>query len=265
MDLTQILDTAIEAANAAGRLQRARFGASFTISHKAEKDLVTEVDTASEDIITGMIRERFPEHGILAEEGKYQESASPWRWIIDPIDGTTNFAHGYPWFSVSIGVEQAGTMVAGVIYNPVAEHLFTAVRGGGAFLNGRRIRVSSRAPLSASLLATGFPYDCAVSEENNFDNFTRFQRKARGIRRAGCASLDLAWVAAGGLDGFWELKLKPWDVAAGWLVTEEAGGRVTTFDGGDYNLSSHRILASNGLIHKEMQELLAEDKGVQDE
>lgn len=261
MELADMLDTAIEAAHAAGRLQRARFGASFAISHKAEKDLVTEVDTASEEIIVGIIRESFPEHGILAEEGRYAESSSPWRWIIDPIDGTTNFAHGYPWFSVSIGLELDGKMVAGVICNPVSGHLFTAVRGAGAFLNGRRIKVSSRAPLSASLLATGFPYDCATSEENNFGNFVRFQRKARAIRRAGCASLDLAWVAAGGLDGFWELKLKPWDVAAGVLMIEEAGGRVTTFDGSEYTVSNHRILASNGLIHEEMVELLAQDDG----
>ncbi len=258
MDLLQLLATAVDAAQAAGKFQRARFGSSFAVEHKGDKDLVTDVDTASEAMIVGMIKERYPGHGIVAEEGEYPEGDGVYRWIIDPIDGTTNFAHGYPWFCVSIGVERSGEIVAGVIYNPVTEELFTAATGTGAFRNGSRIRVSRKAPLSSSLLATGFPYDCATDPENNFENFIRFQKRAMGIRRAGAAALDLAWVAAGALDGFWELKLKPWDVAAGTLLVREAGGMVSAFDGSPYNISNHRILASNGLIHQEMSEMLTE-------
>jgi myo-inositol-1(or 4)-monophosphatase len=178
------------------------------------------------------------------------------RWIIDPLDGTTNYAHGFPWFCVSIGLEAAGEIVAGVIYNPLHNELFTASSGAGAFLNGRRLHVSARSPLQNTLLGTGFPYDCATDPANNFANFICFQKAARGIRRAGAAALDLAYVAAGRLDGFWELKLKPWDVAAGLLMVREAGGTVTTFDGSAYDCYTDRIVASNGLIHDEMTALL---------
>jgi len=200
---------------------------------------------------------RFPGHDIVAEEGDYLQSDSPCRWIIDPVDGTTNYAHGYPWFCTSIGLELDGELVAGVIYNPVYDELFTATKGGGAQLNGIPLSVSPRAPLQNSLLGTGFPYDCATDPANNFANFIAFQKKARGIRRAGAAALDLAYVAAGRLDGFWELKLKPWDVAAGVLLVREAGGTVTTFDGSAYDIFNDRIVASNGLIHDEMVAMLA--------
>lgn len=253
------LDTAIEAAMAAGQLQRYRFESTFSIDLKGAKNLVTEIDLASEALIVGKIHERFPAHGILAEEGEYPAGDGRHTWIIDPLDGTTNYAHGYPWFCVSIALMLEGALTVGVIYNPMTDELFTAVTGMGAFRNGRRISVSGRCPLSGALLATGFPYDCATDPENNFDQFIRFQKAARGIRRAGAAALDLAYLAAGRLDGFWEVKLKPWDVAAGTLLVREAGGRVTAFDGSLYEVSNHRILASNSLIHEEMITILAQE------
>lgn len=252
------LDSAVSAALAAGRLQRSRFATDFVVDLKGAKDLVTELDTASEALIVGMLRQQFPDHGILAEEGQYPPGNGHHTWIIDPIDGTTNFAHGFPWFCSSIALEQEGQLLVGVIYNPMTDELFTATAGGGAFLNGRRLKVSQRAPLAGALLGTGFPYDCATHPENNFDHFIRFQKAARGIRRAGAAALDLAYLAAGRLDGFWEVKLKPWDVAAGTLLIQEAGGTVSSFDGSPYTVRNHRILASNGLIHHEMVAMLAQ-------
>lgn len=252
----QFLDIAVDAARIAGRFQQYRFASVLDVTLKGDKNLVTEVDRESERLIVGHLLGSFPDHCIVAEEGEYLQSDSPFRWIIDPLDGTTNYAHGFPWFCVSIGLESAGELVAGVIYNPLHDELFTATRGGGAFLNGQRLHVSTRSPLQNTLLGTGFPYDCARDPANNFDNFTAFQKAARGIRRAGAAALDLAYVAAGRLDGFWELKLKPWDVAAGVLLVREAGGTVTTFDGSAYNVFNHRIVASNGLIHEEMTAML---------
>lgn len=251
------LQEAVTAARVAGRYQKSRFTTSLDIEMKGDKNLVTEVDKESERLIVEHLLARFPGHDIVAEEGDYLQSDSPCRWIIDPVDGTTNYAHGYPWFCTSIGLELDGELVAGVIYNPVYDELFTATKGGGAQLNGIPLSVSPRAPLQNSLLGTGFPYDCATDPANNFANFIAFQKKARGIRRAGAAALDLAYVAAGRLDGFWELKLKPWDVAAGVLLVREAGGTVTTFDGSAYDIFNDRIVASNGLIHDEMVAMLA--------
>ena len=253
----QFLDIAVEAARIAGRYQQYRFASSMNVTLKGDKNLVTEVDQESERLIVGHLLGSFPDHNIVAEEAEYPQGDAPFRWIIDPLDGTTNYAHGFPWFCVSIGLESAGELVAGVIYNPLHDELFTATKGGGAFLNGTRLLVSNRALLQNSLLGTGFPYDCASDPANNFDNFIAFQKAARGIRRAGAAALDLAYVAAGRLDGFWELKLKPWDVAAGVLLVREAGGTVTTFDGTEYDVFNHRIVASNGLIHEEMTAMLA--------
>lgn len=257
MSLHQLLDTAVAAALAASRLQRARFAEPVSVDMKGDKNLVTEVDLASEKLIVDHLLQHFPDHGILAEEGDYPAGDGRHTWIIDPLDGTTNYAHGYPWFCVSIALSVAGELLVGVIHNPMTDELFTATAGGGAFRNGSRLKVSQRNPLSACLLATGFPYDCATDPENNFDAFVSFQKAARGIRRAGAAALDLAYLAAGRLDGFWEVKLKPWDVAAGTLLVQEAGGRVSTFDGSPYEVTNHRILASNGLIHEEMRAMLA--------
>ncbi len=248
---------AVSASRIAGQYQKSRFASTLDIEMKGDKNLVTEVDKESERLIVEHLLSRFPDHDIVAEEGEYLQAGSPCRWIIDPVDGTTNYAHGYPWFCSSIALEIEGELVAGVIYNPIYDELFTATKGEGAFLNGNRLSVSSRMPLSNSLLGTGFPYDCATDQANNFANFIAFQKSARGIRRAGAAALDLAYVAAGRLDGFWELKLKAWDVAAGVLMVREAGGVVTTFDGSTYDIFNDRIVASNGLIHDSMVNMLA--------
>jgi myo-inositol-1(or 4)-monophosphatase len=254
--MREYLDTAVSAARAAGELQRQRLWLEHDIAFKGESDLVTEVDRGCEELIVGVIREKYPDHDILAEENVYTPRNSSHRWVIDPLDGTTNYAHGFPWFAVSIALEIDGLVQVGVVFHMMMNELFTAIRGAGAFLNGEPIHVSARAPLKSALLATGFPYDKTQDNENNFVNFEKFQMEARAVRRAGSAALDLAYVAAGRFDGYWECKLKPWDVAAGTLLVEEAGGRVTDHGGGPYSIRHHRILASNGLIHDEMTIML---------
>jgi len=259
--MQQYLEVAVAAALAAGRLQRERLGTVLSVAFKGEIDLVTEVDRESEALIVGMLRGVFPDTDVVAEENDYGARRTRLAWIVDPLDGTTNFAHGLPWFAVSIALEVEGEIRVGVIYHPALDELFTAVRGSGAFLNGRRLAVSDRAPIKNSLLASGFPYDRTWENENNLDLFCRFQMATRGVRRFGAAALDLAYVAAGRYDGFWECKLKPWDVAAGRLLVEEAGGRVTNHAGEPYSVYDHRILASNGLLHDEMLALLHEKRG----
>lgn len=259
MDMKKYLDLAIRAAKRAGKLQKELLWNDHDIHFKGETNLVTEVDRDCEALIVDTIREYWPHHDILAEENDYPQSGSCFRWIIDPLDGTTNYAHGFPWFCVSIALEIDGEIRIGVISHPMMDELFTSVKGEGAFLNGRRLQVSNREPLVNSLLATGFPYDRAWDKENNFANFMNFQMSARGVRRAGAAALDLAYVAAGRLDGFWECKLKPWDVAAGQLLVVEAGGKVTNHAGKNFSIQDHRILASNGLIHESMVAILKKD------
>jgi myo-inositol-1(or 4)-monophosphatase len=250
------LEKAQELAKEAGLYQRSKLWKPLNIEHKGEIDLVTEVDKKSEELLVSGLQKAFPDHDFLAEENLYQNRGASHKWIIDPLDGTTNFAHGFPWFAVSIALEVNGEIVLGVVYHTMLNELFHAIKGKGAFLNGSRISVSSRYPLRGSLLATGFPYDSATDPENNFAHFVNFQMGCRGIRRAGAAALDLAYVAAGRIDGFWESKLKPWDVAAGQLLVSEAGGNVTGFIGEPYSAYNHRIVASNGLIHPEMLEML---------
>lgn len=251
------LDVAVQAARAAGLLQREWLWSNYSVDFKGEKNLVTEVDKLSEDLVVCRLRDAFPDCDVLAEESGFLSHGSRLRWIIDPLDGTTNYAHGFPWFAVSIALEISGEVQLGVIYHPVMDELFTAVRGDGARLNGMKISVSTRQPLKNCLLATGFPYDRTRFNENNFDHFENFQLAARAVRRAGAAALDLAYVAAGRLDGYWECKLNPWDVAAGMLLVEEAGGTVTNHAGDRYLLGDHRILASNRLIHDEMLRVLS--------
>jgi myo-inositol-1(or 4)-monophosphatase len=250
------LRLATDLARAAGTLQRERLWSPLTIEFKGETDLVTEVDKECERLIVAGLHREFPAHDILAEENDYGATNAPYKWIIDPLDGTTNFAHGFPWFAVSIGLEVNGEVRLGVVYHSMLSEMFTAVKGGGAFLNGTPLHVSKRQPLRGALLATGFPYDPGPDRENNFANFVNFQQAARGVRRAGAAALDLAYVAAGRFDGFWEGLLKPWDMAAGQLLVEEAGGRVTNYDGELHSVYDHRIVASNGLIHGEMLDVL---------
>lgn len=259
MDTKAILDTAIKIARRAGDLLREGWGQAQTIGYKGEIDLVTERDRASEALIIAALRQAFPDHRIYAEEeGKAAgHTASGYTWLVDPLDGTTNYAHGFPVFAVSLALAYQGRAEVGVIYDPLRDECFSARRGGGAALNGSPIRVSTTTSLRRSLLATGFPYDVWTSPENNLDHFSAFVLHAQGVRRPGAAAIDLAYVACGRLDGFWELKLHPWDVAAGALIVQEAGGRVTDFRGGPHFTSGREIVASNGLIHNEMLAVLA--------
>jgi myo-inositol-1(or 4)-monophosphatase len=246
----------IKAAFEAGKLLMDKFESGLRVEFKGKYDLVTEADRQAEALIIKLIRERYPDHDFLAEEGDYTEIGSDYRWIIDPLDGTTNYAHGFPWFAVSIALEVKGRLELGVVYNPYVGDFYVAERGSGAFLNERRLKVSTIDTLERSLLATGFAYDHKKCKANNYDYFTRFQKEAQACRRPGAASLDLASVAAGRFDGFWELKLKPWDLAAGILLIEEAGGLVSNFDGLPMTLESQECMASNRLIHGEMQAIL---------
>jgi myo-inositol-1(or 4)-monophosphatase len=251
-----IKETAVRAARGAGSLLKERLGKVGHVEFKGAVDLVTEMDRKAEGRIVSEIRKNFPDHGILTEESKEKATDTPYRWIIDPLDGTTNYAHGYPVFCVSIAFERKNEVIFGVVYAPMLDELFTAERGGGSYLNNKKIRVSTTDSLDKGLLATGFPYDVRTSRSNNLDHFSRFAVRAQAIRRAGAAALDLSCVACGRFDGFWEMKLHPWDVAAGVLIIKEAGGTVTDFTGGGFSIHSGECLATNGLIHSEMVEVL---------
>src|SRR5215472_11019564 len=226
-----MLNFAVRVAQEAGRLLRDRLGTRIDISLKGAINLVTDVDLASEQLIREAIATHYPKHQVLAEEGGLVETSSDYRWIVDPLDGTSNYAHGYPVFAVSIGLEYRGEMVLGVVYDPMREETFAAERGGGAALNNRPIRVSSTAELGSSMLSTGFPYDIKTSKLTNLDHWANFAVRARALRRDGAAALDLCYLACGRFDGFWELNLGPWDTAAGALIALEAGARVTDFAG----------------------------------
>jgi myo-inositol-1(or 4)-monophosphatase len=215
-------------------------------------DVVTEADKASEAVIVAMLTKAFPDHGILAEEGGGNHAESEYVWLVDPLDGTTNFAHGHPQFSVSIALQHAGSIVVGVVYDVMRDELFTAARGAGARLNGRPIRVSCTPALTYSLLATGFPYDRQTDPQNNLDQFGDLLLRAQGVLHGGSAALDLAAVAAGRLDGYWEFKLKPWDLAAGVMLVAEAGGCVTDPQSAAPDLWTGSVVASNGHIHDEL-------------
>jgi myo-inositol-1(or 4)-monophosphatase len=245
-------------ARAAGALQRSRYETDLQVRAKsAAIDLVTEVDHACEALCIERIRAARPGDAVLAEEGGGDDRPeAAWRWIIDPLDGTMNFAHGYPRFCVSIGVQRAGRSEVGVVYDPLLDELYAATRGEGASCNGRPIHVSEVRELGSALLATGFAYDVHQSEDDNLDHFAAFVKRARGLRRDGSAALDLCYVAAGRFDGFWELKLHPWDVAAGNLIVEEAGGRCSDFAGRPATGDGRETLASNGHLHEQMMELL---------
>jgi len=252
-----MLNFAIRVAKDAGRLLRDRVGTRIDLHHKGSINLVTDVDLASENLIRETISTYYPKHEILAEEGGLSESGSEYRWIVDPLDGTTNYAHGYPMFCVSIALECNGVVVVGVVYDPMRDELFSAERGGGATLNNRPIRVSTIPELMQGLLSTGFPYDIKTSKLTNLDHWANFAMNAQALRRDGAAALDLCYVACGRFDGFWELNLSPWDTAAGALIVEEAGGRLTNFTGGNFSNYEPQIVASNGLIHDRMIEVLA--------
>jgi myo-inositol-1(or 4)-monophosphatase len=249
-----------EVARAAGRFLMENLHSGFHVARKGEIDLVTDIDLAAEKMIVSRLREAFPDHGVLAEEKLSQNAHAVCRWIVDPLDGTTNYAHGYPVFSVSIGLEIEGIVEWGMVYNPNLDEAFLARRGGGAFLNGTPLRVSATESLGASLLATGFPYDIRTSEVNNLDDFRAFALRAQGIRRAGSAALDLCYVAAGRFDGFWEYKLNAWDCAPGYLMVREAGGNVTNHRGDVGSIYDRECLATNGRIHEQMMAVLEETR-----
>lgn len=253
-----MLSFAIETARHAGALLRDGLARRRTVELKSAYEVVTEVDRASEELIVAAIRRTFPDHALLAEEGGGVERASPFLWLIDPLDGTNNYAHGFPFFSVSIALLENDTLILGVVFDPLRDELFAAERGAGAWCNEQRLRVSETPTLAASLVSTGFPYDYATTADNNTRQFTRIQARTQGVRRAGSAALDLAYVAAGRLDAHWELRLKPWDTAAGALLVLEAGGRLSDWRGAPWNPWNDRLVASNGHIHDELLAALAE-------
>ena len=254
------LATAIEAVIRAGEAQMARFGSDLYVGKKGAIDLVTEMDLAIERAFRAMIAERFPSHTVLGEEFEEsgdRETQSRFCWVLDPIDGTTNYAHGLPIFCASLALEIDGVAAVGAIYDPTRHELFTAERGHGAWLNGSPLRVSASVNLLDSLLVTGFHYDIHRDSTELIGLFGEFISRARAVRRLGSAALDLCYVAAGRFDGFWEHKLQPWDVAAGALIVAEAGGSVTTIDGGPFASRSGSVLATNGHVHQEMLETIA--------
>jgi len=245
-----------EAARKAGRLLKENINKSDEIYYKGAVDLVTPFDTKAQRTIFDHLSSFFPDHDYLAEEGLSQNKGAEMRWIIDPLDGTTNYAHHYPVFTISIALERKSEIVLGLVYDPMREEMFSALKGKGAFLNGKKISVSDIDELDKSLLATGFPYDVRISHKNNILHFNNFIIRAQGIRRCGSAAMDLCYVACGRYDGFWELKLKPWDTAAGVLIVREAGGQVSDFRGGEFSISGSEILATNGSIHQQMADIL---------
>jgi myo-inositol-1(or 4)-monophosphatase len=259
---------AIRTAKAAGRILMQGFGTGMRIEHKRrEIDLVTEFDRRSEDLILGRIRKAYPGHRILSEESGRSPAAFVTRgqagaggdpiWMVDPLDGTVNFAHNLPIFSVSIALCREGRAVMGVVYDPTRKECFWAERGKGAYCGEKRLHVSKAAELGESLLVTGFPYDAWTNPDNNIENFGRFSTRSRGVRRLGSAALDLSYIAAGRFDGYWELRLSPWDVAAGGLIAEEAGARVTAIDGeSDYLTETPSLIAANPALHTKMVKVI---------
>jgi myo-inositol-1(or 4)-monophosphatase len=245
----QFVPAMAEIAREAGALLMGYFHRRVKVEYKGDVDLVTEADRASEALITKRIRERWPGHNIMGEEGTRSEQGSEYRWYVDPLDGTTNFAHGFPVFCVSLALEYRDERVGAVILDPTREEMFTAEKGGGAFLNGQRIHVSSVANLAECLLATGFPSHKRHKNPNIFF-YHQVTLKTHGVRRAGSAALDLCDVACGRFEGFWEFNLNPWDTAAGVLIVQEAGGQVTRFDGQPFRIDSRETLASNGRVHE---------------
>ena len=255
-DISEISRIGEAAVREAGLYLRSNLGRAIEASYKGAVDLVTPFDLGSQEILVGRLSAAFPSHGFLAEEGLSRTGDSGYRWVIDPLDGTTNFAHGFPVFSVSAALESEGRLALGFVFDPMRDEMFRAQAGRGASLNGAPIRVSGVADLGRSLLATGFPYDVRQSPVNNLDHWARFIVRAQAIRRCGSAALDLSYVACGRFDGFWELKLKPWDMAAGALIVREAGGLVTDAGNGPFVLDAPGIVATNGLLHRAIIDVL---------
>jgi myo-inositol-1(or 4)-monophosphatase len=251
-EMEKFIEVGARVAHEAGQFLLSQLHRPPLISHKGEIDLVTDVDIAAENLIIGRLSAEFPGHAFLAEETHACGQGGAHTWVVDPLDGTTNYAHRLPVFSVSLGLEIEGVVEWGVVYNPCLEEMFSARRGGGAILNGKGIHVSSTGDLGSSFLATGFPYDIRTSRNNNLDHFSRFALRALAIRRLGSAALDLCYLGAGRYDGFWEMKLHPWDCAAGYLVVREAGGTITDFSGKPGSVYDRECIASNSHIHAQM-------------
>lgn len=254
-----LIELAIQAAREAGAILQDYAQRGFEITHKGRINLVTEADLASERHLKQLIAAHFPTHRIIAEEsweGEHDVTDDNYTWLIDPLDGTTNFSHGFPCYAVSIGVERKGESVAGVIYDPSRDEMFAAERGAGATLNGKPIRVSDIAELEKALTVSGFPYDVRERMDEYLPAWREFLIHSQAVRRLGAAAIDMACIACGRMDGFWEHGLHPWDVAAGWVIIEEAGGRVTKLDGSPFDNYSAKLLCTNGLIHDEMLAVL---------
>lgn len=251
-----LLAVAVRAARRAARIQREAFDRPHAVEYKGETDLVTEVDRACEAAIVRTLRRVHPDHDFLLEEGPSTSSGSPYRWVVDPLDGTTNYTHRYPHYCCSIALQREGRTLLGVVLDPERGELFTALRGAGARLNGAPVRVSAENRLIRSLLATGFPYGIRRARDKNLRKFSRLLQRCRGVRRSGSAALDLCYVAAGRLDGYWVLDLAPWDAAAGILAVREAGGRVTDLRGRPVGSFSRSLAVSNGRIHRPLLEQL---------
>ena len=264
--MKELVTTAEDIAREAGGLLKEFYARGVATEYKGDVDLVTEADRQSEKLISSRLHEAFPDHGVFGEEGTRQALGSEYRWYIDPLDGTTNFAHGFPVFCLVLGCEhrppgtpadEDGEMIAGVIFDPLRNEMFSAERGSGATLNGNAIHVSRTKLLQESLIATGFPSH-KRHRSPNVHFYQEFTLRSHGVRRAGSAALDLAYVACGRLDAFWEFKLNPWDTSAGYLLVEEAGGSITHFDGSKFTLDSREVFATNGLIHAEMKQLFSD-------
>lgn len=254
-DILQIVEIIIRKA---GAVLMKGYGNVRHVQQKGVIDLVTEFDKRSEEVIISSILQEFPDHAILAEESGRNQTISEYQWVIDPLDGTTNFAHGIPIFSVSIGLLKSNSPVVGVVYDPFRNEMFSAELGHGATLNNQPIRVSPRTDLGQAVISTGFPYDLRTNPRNNLAQFVQFQLRTQAVRHLGSAALDCTWTAMSRLDGYWEFGVKPWDVGAGALIVREAGGRVTSVDGDENFLSTTSILVSNGLLHEQMLRVLSE-------
>lgn len=252
-----MLEKVIQIAKEAGEIAREGFGKNFLIETKGSlTNLVTEYDKKCEEAIISFIKKEYPTHSILAEESGKQERSSEYIWVIDPIDGTTNYAHGLPIFSVSIAVLKNDELICGVVYDVMRNALYSSEKGSGAFCNNRKLKVSDNDDLRKSVLVTGFPYNVSENPDFAYERFAAFLKVARAIRRLGSAALDMCYVAEGVFDGFWEVSLNPWDMAAGKLLIEEAGGLVTNFNGEQINIFSRQLLATNKNVHKEMMSIL---------
>ena len=246
-----------DVARQAGAILKLGFNKKIKISYKGQIDPVTEYDFKSDRYIVSRIKKRFPDHNIISEESSHKKENSDYSWLIDPLDATVNYSHGFPIYCVSLALQEKGKTILGVVFDPERNELFSAGCKTGASLNGKRIRVTRESKLTRSLLSTGFSYNVRTDKRNNLGLFARMVKKAQAVRRAGSAALDLCWLASGRMDGFWELALAPWDTAAGVLIVAEAGGKVSRINGSAYSVFDKELLASNGLVHKQMQAVLS--------